>query len=339
MRASRLHSPLDFRLHDEPVPGPSPGEVLIRIASVSVCASDIHWYKDGRIGPTVLKAPMVLGHEASGIIAGLGKDVKDFEIGGRVALEPAKPCFECEWCGKGLFNVCPHVQFFGTSPADGAFRDFLTWPANLVEKIPDSMTLDEAAIAEPLGVGLHAVNIADMKGASRVAILGAGAIGLSVLQCVKLASSARTVVSEPVKERRELAARLGADEICRPDEIEGPFDLVFECAGEADAVMQSARICRIMGQVIIIGIPADDRYTFDASAARRRQLRVLFSRRSNETLARVIELISQKKLNASALATHTFPLEKLEAAFRLAARKEDGVIRPIIRVSEEETRP
>lgn len=333
MRASRLHSPLDFRLHDEPVPQPSSGEVLIRVGSVSVCASDIHWYQDGRIGPTILKEPTILGHEASGIIAGLGNDVKGLEIGQRVAIEPARPCFECEWCRKGFFNVCPEVKFFGTAPTDGAFRDFLTWPARLVEKIPDSMSLDEAAIAEPLGVGMHAVNIADIEGASRVAILGAGAIGLSVLQYLRLVSSAQTVISDPVNERREIAASLGADAVCRPDEMKGPFDLVFECTGEADAVLQCAKICRIMGQVIIVGIPTDDRYTFDASAARRRQLRVVFSRRSNETLGRVIELISEKKLDASALATHTFPLEELETAFRLAAKKEDGVIRAIIKVS------
>jgi len=228
--------------------------------------------------------------------------------------------------------VCPKVSFFGTPPTDGAFRDFLTWPATLVEKIPDSMSLDEAAMVEPLGVGMHAVNIADLEGVSNVAVLGAGAIGLSVLQYLRLVSAAKVVVTDPVPERRGIALKLGAAEVLSPEEISGSFDLVFECTGESSAVMQSARLCRIMGQVIIVGIPSDDLYSFDASAARRKQLRVVFSRRSNNTLEKAIELVSDKKLDAAALATHMFPLEDLESAFRMASEKSDGVIRAVVKV-------
>ncbi|MCL5103997.1 MAG: NAD(P)-dependent alcohol dehydrogenase [Armatimonadetes bacterium] len=345
MRCLRLHSPLDLRMHEEPEPRPGPGEVQIRIMSVGVCASDVHWYRDGRIGSTVISDPIVLGHEASGVISALGEGVRGLAVGDRVAIEPAKPCMECESCKAGHYNVCPGIPFFGTPPTDGCFRDYVTWPASLALRIPDSVSFDDAAMVEPLAVGVYAVELAELKPEDTVVVLGAGAIGLSTVQAAKVAGARRIIVSEPIAARRELAIKLGACDAIDPlasDAVEEVkrltggrgADAVFECAGDSEAVLQSSRMARVLGKVMIIGIPDDDTYQFDASASRRKQLTAIFVRRSNLTTEKSIEMVAEGKVDVKSYATHHFSLEDAGKALELAATKGDGLVRAVVVVSD-----
>ncbi|MGC8861961.1 MAG: NAD(P)-dependent alcohol dehydrogenase [Armatimonadota bacterium] len=343
MRSLRLHAPRDLRMHEEPVPDPGPGEVLVRIKSVGICASDLHYYRDGRIGSTVATTPIVLGHEASGVVERLGPDATGLAPGDRVAIEPAKPCMRCEWCRSGHFNVCPGIPFFGTPPVDGCLREFVTWPARLCLKVPESLSFDEIAMLEPLAIGIYAVELAEPKAYETVVILGAGGIGLSVVAAMKAAGISRVMVSEPLEARRSAALKMGASEVTIPDSAEVDVDsftggrgadVVVECTGEDDAVRQMARLARILGRLVIVGIPASDTYPFEASDARRKQLSAIFVRRSNQTTERAIELVSKGKIDAAALATHRFPLERTAEAMELALSKSDGVIRAVVAVSE-----
>lgn len=351
MRALRLHGPRDLRLHDEPVPTPAWGEVLIQVKSVGVCASDLHYYRDGRIGTTVITDPIVIGHEASGVIAALGDGVSDtletaaLAVGDRVAIEPAKPCMQCEWCRTGHYNVCPGIPFFGTPPTDGCFRDYIAWPARLALRVPDTLTFDEIAIVEPLAIGVYVVKLAQPRPDDVVAVLGAGGVGLSVLQAARADGVRCVIVSEPVPERREMALRMGASEVIDPSasNAEDEFarltggrgaDVVIECTGEEDAVRESCKIARVLGRVMVVGIPNGDDYPFDASTARRKQLTATFVRRSNETTGRAIELVAEGKVDAASLATHRFPLEQAAEAIELAIARADGVIRAMVVVSE-----
>ena len=345
MKALRLHKPYDLQLHDEVVPVPNSGEVLIQVKSVGVCASDLHYYREGRIGDQVITSPHILGHEFSGVVAGLGKGVTGIKVGARVAVEPAKPCGVCEICREGLINVCPKVEFFGTPPFQGALREYLTWPANLVMPVPDSMSFDEAAMIEPLAIGVYAVELSGLKGGETVVILGAGAIGLSCLQAAKIAGAGKTVVVEPVPERRELAKKLGADIALDSrmlnvqqvvTDLIGKYgaDITFEAAGDFLAVKQTVCFARPVGTIVIVGIPDEDIYAFDASIARRKELTVKFCRRSRATAEKSIELVEEKKADVKSYATHVFPLERAAEAFELAYEKKDGVIRAVIRLSE-----
>jgi L-iditol 2-dehydrogenase len=326
-------------MHDEPIQEPGPGEVLVRIGSVGVCASDVHWWRHGRIGSTELSDPLVLGHEASGTVEAVGEGVTNVSTGQRVALEPSRPCLECEICASGNYNVCPDVRFFGTPPTDGCFRDYVVWPASLVLPVPDSISLDEAAMLEPLAVGVFAVDLAVIRPGESVAILGAGAIGLSVLQSLKVAGVGKMLVVDPIEFRCDLAVKLGADVVCEPSEALSAmeqltngrgFDIVFECAGDIAAVRETAKLARILGRVMIVGIPREDEYPFDAGAARRKQLSVVFVRRSNLTTERAIELVESGKINVSSYVTHVFPLERTEEALKLAESKADGVLRAVV---------
>lgn len=332
-------------MHDEPIPNPGPGEVRLRITSVGVCASDLHYYREGRIGSAVVEKPIVMGHEASAVVDALGEGVTNVNVGDRVAIEPSNSCGECECCRTGHFNVCPNVKFFGTPPIDGCFRDYLVWPAELAFKVPDSMSMDEAAIVEPMAVGMYAVKLGDLKPEQTIGIMGAGAIGLSVLQAARVAGVDRIIVSEPVAARRELAKRLGASEVIDPsasnaeDEFKrltggkGP-DVVIECTGENDAVREASRIVGLMGKIVVVGIPDLDAYTFEASPSRRKELSVVFCRRSNLATETAIEWIAEGKVDAACMATHRFTLEQTEEAMKLAMGKSDGVIRAVVVVSE-----
>ena len=344
MRVLRLHGPRDLRMHEEPIPEPGAGEVRLRITSVGVCASDLHYYRDGRIGATVVTEPLVIGHEAAGVVDALGEGVTGLAVGDRVAIEPTNPCGECKFCRAGHYNVCPNVRFFGTPPEDGCFREYLTWPAGLAFKIPDSMSHDEAAIVEPMAVGIYAVRLAALSGSETVAVLGAGAIGLSVVQAAKVAGGRRIIVSEPVAARRDLAIRLGASDVIDPSnsDAEGEFsrltdglgpDVVIECTGEDDATREASRILRILGRLVVVGIPDRDVYTFEASPSRRKEMTVVFCRRSNLCAETAIEWIAEGKVDAACMATHRFPLEDTAKAMELAMSRSDGVVRAIVTVN------
>jgi L-iditol 2-dehydrogenase len=233
----------------------------------------------------------------------------------------------------------------GTPPTNGALRDYIAWPARLAVKVPDSLSFDEIAMLEPLAIGVYAVELAKPKVNDTVVILGAGAIGLSVLQAAKVSRVKRVIVSEPVEARRMYALKLGASSVIDPSttNLEREIarltggrgaDIVFECTGEDAAVHDTCLIARPLGKVMIVGIPDGDQYTFNASAARRKQLTAVFVRRSNQTLEKSIEIVTTGKANVACFATHRFPLERAAEAMELAINKTDGVLRAIIAVND-----
>ncbi len=345
MKVSRLHGPKDLRIHDEPLPKAGPGEVVIQVKSVGVCASDVHWYLDGRIGTTKLEGPLVLGHEAGGVITEVGEGVSGLDVGDKVAIEPAKPCMECEFCLSGHYNVCPGIPFMGTPPTDGAFQEYVAWPASLALKVPDKMDFDSIAMVEPLAIGVYASELAMVQQEEVAVVLGAGAVGLSVVQAIKHDGAGTVIVSEPISERRDAAKELGADVVFDTNAVDleqevkkltsgRGADVVIECTGEEEAVREACRIARVMGRLFVVGIPDGDDYPFEASNARRKQLTATFVRRSNCTTEKSIELASEGELNARRFATHSFSLDETAKALEIAHSKENGLIRAVVRVSE-----
>ena len=343
MKTARLHAPRDLRISDEPVPSPGEGEVLLKIGAVGVCASDVHYYEEGAIGDAVIKEPLVLGHEAGAEVAALGPGVTSLKPGDKVAIEPGKHCGKCDICARGLINLCPSVKFFGTPPTDGALREFITWPADLCIPIPDSMTVVEAAMTEPMAVGIYAVDLAGMKGGETVAVLGAGAIGLSVLQAARVGGASKIWVVDPIEGRAQMAAKMGAGRALTGDPAQIAEDIwaetgkagvqiVFECAGTNDAVRQAVRIATYDGQVVAVGIPYPDEVSFPASTARRKNLTVKFVRRSRHAVQRAMDWAASGQIDLKSYATHQFPLERASEAIELARDRRDGVLRSVIMV-------
>jgi L-iditol 2-dehydrogenase len=186
MQVSVLRGVGQVAVEERPIPEPAADEVLVEIGSVGVCGSDVHYFEHGRIGPYVVDSPLVLGHEAGGVVAAVGGEVSSLQVGQRVSIEPGVPCRSCPQCLAGRYNLCPDVRFFATPPYDGAFSQFVTMPAAFTHAIPDSISDDAAGLLEPLSVGVWACRRAQMAPGSAVLVTGAGPIGLIAAQTARL---------------------------------------------------------------------------------------------------------------------------------------------------------
>jgi L-iditol 2-dehydrogenase len=329
MKAVRLHAAHDLRIHDEPIPAPSAGEVLLRVKAVGVCGSDLHWYNEAGIGDARLNHPLVLGHEFAGVIA------TGPRTGMRVAVDPALPCGQCEWCQLGHPNLCPHTRFSGHGRDDGALRQFMAWPERAIFALPDEIDDVGGAMLEPLGVAIHTVDLAHLKPGMHVGIFGCGTIGLLTLQVARLAGATRLFATDRLPHRLDAARELGATDVLLA-EGEGHeesnailaatgkrgLDVVFECAGDQDAVDAAFNSVRIGGKVILCGIPSEDRTLFTASLARRKGLTIKLVRRMKHVYPRAIELVAHGLVNVHALVTHRYRLEDAHKAFEIANRRE-----------------
>lgn len=328
MLVARLHGVGDIRLADEPVPVAEPGRSLVRVTAVGLCGSDLHWYTDAGIGDAVLDRPLVLGHEFAGVISGGPRD------GERVAVDPAMPCEHCPTCRTGWRNLCPTVAFAGHGEVDGGLREYLTWPTGLLVPLPASLSDVEGALLEPLGVAVHALDLARPRLGMTVGVFGCGPIGLLLIQLARAVGAGVVVATEPLPHRRTAAEQAGADQVWDPAGLSAAeladrvgaaaptgVDVAFEVAGTDAAVAAAMVAARPGGRVVLVGIPDGDSTTFPASVARRKGLTVLLSRRMNDTYPRAIRLAEQGAVDLASLATATYPLAGIDAAFTAATAR------------------
>lgn len=343
MRAMLVYGPRDVRAGEMPKPVPGPGEVLVRVKAVGICGSDVHNYLYGEIGGAVIEQPLVVGHESAGVIEALGPGVRGLQVGMRVAVDPSVSCGHCEFCIEGDPHVCPHNRFFGVYPTHGAFREYLAHPADLVFPLPEGMSFDEGALLEPMGIASYVAGLAGIRLGDRVAILGAGPIGLLSLQMVRLAGAAEVIATDLVPERLEAALRMGANRVWSAagedvvarimDHTRGRgVDVVIEAAGSPETVEQAMELAKPCGTVVLVGIPPEDRVSFRPSVPRRKGLTVKFDRRMKHTYPRCISLVQAGRVDLKPLATHHFPLERLQDAFELVIARKDGVLKAIVEV-------
>ena len=325
--AARLHGPRDIRVERVPHPGkPGPGQVLLRVTATGVCGSDLHTFTDARIGETVVKAPLVLGHEFAGVVEVVGSGVENLRVGTRVAVDPAQPCRHCDLCERGHPNLCRRLHFCGLFPDDGSLREFMVVPARTCFPVPDSVEDESAALLEPLGVALHANDLAKIQLGDRVAVLGAGPIGLLLVQAIKLAGAGEILVRDPLPWRMNLAVKLGA----KPLPIRAEVDVAVEAAWGGQAIERAVELTRPGGRVVLAGIPSEDRCAFPHSVARRKGLTIVFSRRMKHTYPRATRLVESGKVDVRSLITHRFPLKQAAEAFALNTAYKDGVVKIII---------
>lgn len=317
----RLHGARDLRLADEPVPAPQPGESLLRVTAVGICGSDLHWYTEGGIGDARLDRPLVVGHEFAGVIEG------GPESGRRVAVDPAIACERCDTCRTGWRNLCPTVRFAGHGAVDGALRQMLTWPTALLHPVPDTLSDVDAAMLEPLGVAVHALDLGHLRIGATVAVVGCGPIGLLLVQLARSAGAGTVIAADPLNHRAQAARVHGADTAYggSDGDLDGvDADVVFEVAGTDDAVTAALTAARPGARVVLVGIPDEDRTTFPASLARRKGLTLALSRRMNDVYPRATRLVERGLVDVSSLVTHRYPLERTGEAFATAAAR-DGL--------------
>lgn len=338
--AAYIHGKRDIRLGPIDKPVADNHTAVLDVESVGVCGSDLHYYKDGGIGSAVIQQPFVPGHEFS---ARLQNDIEQLGLsrGQLVAVDPAKPCHGCEWCAKGHHNLCPNVIFLGAPPHQGALTKEIAVPFESIIALPDSINSDQGAMLEPLGVCIHALDLARPALLESVALVGCGPIGLGILQLLRLAGVGDIIAVDPQAHRTRLARKLGArfvgsDVSAVLDHTEGlGCHLVIEATnspkGLADAIMSA----RIGGRVVLVGIPDGDTYSpVSAAQARRRGLTIRFSRRMGNVYPRAIQLVQDKRVDVDVLVTHRFGLPDTANAFSMQADEADGLIKSIVYPSD-----
>lgn len=325
MQVARLHAAGKIDVSDEPVPQPAPGEILVRVGAVGICGSDLHWFTEGAIGDAVLARPLVLGHEMAGVVESDGP-----LQGRRVAIDPAVPCFSCRSCRAGHPNLCEKIIFAGHGATDGGMRQYLTWPMHRLHVLPESLDEVDGALLEPLGVAIHAMDLAHVRLGASVAVVGCGPLGLLALQLARAAGATTVIAVEPLAHRREVAHELGATRALAPDDAAAAVteltdgygvDVAIELAGTDSAVGVAVEAARPGGRVVLGGIPDGDRTTFRASTARRKGLTLALVRRMAEVYERAIALAESGAVDLSGLVSDRIPIERSAEAMAVAARR------------------
>ncbi len=311
-------------------------KTLVDVAAVGICGSDIHYYKDGGIGAATISQPFVPGHEFS---AYLSTDIEPLGLkrGQLVAIDPALPCHQCEWCVKGHHNLCPSVIFQGAPPYHGALTQQIAVPLQCIVPLPHNMTPLQGAMLEPLGVCVHAIDLAKPTLFDSVAVLGCGPIGLGIIQLLSLSGCQQIIGIDPQLHRVQLASDLGATAVGQTidsalEQTDGQgCHLVIEATNSPRGFSDAIDASRIGGRVVLVGIPDGNEYaTICAADARRRGLSLKFSRRMGNVYARAVELVHSGKVDVGALVSHQCTLEDTPEAFAMQADEAVGFVKSVV---------
>jgi L-iditol 2-dehydrogenase len=317
-------------------------EVKIKLKSIGVCGSDIHYYSEGKIGTQVVQFPFPVGHECSGVIEEVGENVTRVKVGDLVAVDPAVHCGVCDQCLSGRPHTCRNNKFLGCpGQLDGCLAEYIVMPDFTCFPVTEKLNPVQAALIEPLSIGVYAVNMAGIvRNDSSVAIFGAGPIGLSILMKLKADGIHNAGVIEPLEYRLGRAKETGAKYIINPEkenvqarvsqQEELLLDVVFEASGKQEAVNNSLKILKPGGKLVLVGIPPSAQYIFDMDEMRRKELTVINIRRQNHCVEEAIDLVVAGKVDVEKMVTHHFSLEDTPVAFDMVEGYKNGVIKAMI---------
>jgi D-xylulose reductase len=314
-------------------------DVRIKVHTVGICGSDVHYYQHGAIGPFVVKHPMVLGHEASGTVIEVGKEVKHLKVGDRVCMEPGIPDPNSKATILGMYNLDPAVRFWATPPVHGCLRETLVHPGMFVFKLPDNVGLDEGALVEPLSVGVHAVRKAQIKPGDVALVIGTGTIGIATAMAARAGGCSKVIVADVVQEKLDLATSLGMTAVnaTRDDlnEIVGRItegwgaDVIFEASGSEAALSKVFEPLCPGGRVVFIGMPTHP-VPVDIVSAQVKEARIETIFRYAHAYPRALLLLESGKVNLKPLVTDRYRFEDSIKAFEYAANPRPSSVKTVI---------
>jgi L-iditol 2-dehydrogenase len=316
-------------------------DVLIKMKTLGVCGSDVHYFKHGKIGSQVVQFPFTLGHEGAGEVVAVGKAVKHIRVGQRIAIEPSMPCGECDQCLSGRPHTCRKLKFLGCpGQAEGCLSEFIVMPESSCIPVSDSLSYDQAAISEPLAIGVYAVKQSIQMKDAKIGILGFGPIGMSVLLPALAQGVAKVYVTDKIRQRLEIAQKCGASWTGNPDNADVVtsikeqepllLDAVFECCGKQEAIDQAIELLKPGGKLMIIGIPEFNRWSFSVDELRRKEITITNVRRQVGCVEPALEMMEQRLVDVSLMPTHRFAFADTQKAFELVADYKDGVMKAMI---------
>lgn len=342
MLQAKLVAPEKIFFEKTKIPLLGEKEVLIKVKICGVCGSDVHSYKGKH---PFVHPPIVLGHEFSGVIHRIGTRVNSFSPGDRVIVEPNIVCGKCYNCLHGRYNICTNLKVVGCVGYDGAFAEYVAVPEKKVLRLPGNISFEKAALVEPVAVAVHAVRKAKQKINDVVVILGAGTIGLLVMQVAKLAGAGKVIVTDVLDYRLKKAGELGADRLVNPasqDLIKiiqekygrNEVDLIYDCVGIEETISQAIQIARKGIRIMVIGVP-EERIKVDLSLIQDRELEIVGSLMYvREDFKAAIDFIQKEKLKVKPLVTHHFKLKDVDKAFHLITEEKKEVLKVLIDVSD-----
>lgn len=335
-----------FHLEKQPVPEPGPDEAVIAIHSVGICGTDLHFWHERHIGDIVLDKPHILGHETSGNVVKVGKNVTNIKSGDRVCLEPAVPCWECHPCKSGRYNHCPYVKCQSIPPDQGHFRKYFVHPADLCYKLPDNISYLEGAVMEPLSCAIWACKRADVSMGKTIFICGGGSIGLLCLLTAKAAGASTVCVADVRASRLETAKKVGADHVLLVDTKDTQVmaervvklmgvqpDITLDCSGTESAVQTGIYATRPGGVVEIVGLPPPNG-NIPLLQIVLKEIDLRSSLRFVHCFPSAIDLVSSGKINVKPLVTHRFKLQEATQAFETAHTGANGAVKVMLSPAE-----
>ena len=325
------------------IPKPEKGEVLIKLEYVGICGSDLHFYRDGRLGNWIPDGPLVLGHEPGGVVVELGEGVDTLKVGDRVAIEPQVPCGECEDCRQGRYNLCKHVRFMAIpKEKPGVFSDYCTHAASMCYKLPDNVTTLEGGMVEPLCVGLHATELCNARVGETAIVLGSGCIGLCTLLSLRARGVANIYVSDMQQKRLDKALELGATRVfnAATESVEefaktlpgGGADMVFECAGSKATTYLATKLIKRAGRIVLVGMCSEADLTLDIATVSAREGVIYTVYRYRNLYRKAIDAIASGSIPIAKIVSHTFDFKDTIEACEYCLTRQDDVIKGAIKM-------
>lgn len=330
MKAVVIHAAKDLRIEDREPEAPGKGQVEVQIEAGGICGSDLHYYNHGGFGTVRLREPMILGHEVAGTIKALGSGVSALAVGDRVVVSPSRPCGACDYCQRGQQNHCLNMRFYGSAMPmphiQGAFRQRLVAEAWQCHKIADGVSMNEAAMAEPFAVTLHAVSRAGSLLGKRVLVTGCGPIGALAIIAARVHGAREIVATDVMDGVLDKALSIGADRVINvannPDQLsayaanKGYFDVQFEASGNAQAVRSGLDVLKPRSVLVQLGLGGDVAIPQNLVVAKEIEMRGTF--RFHEEFGLAVDLINAGRVDLTQLLTGIFPLEDAVRAFETA---------------------
>jgi L-idonate 5-dehydrogenase len=338
MQAIVCHAPKDLRVEaEEPASPLACGELRVRVARGGICGSDLHYYQHGGFGAVRLKEPMVLGHEISAVIEEVGDAQSSFSVGQRISVSPSRPCGGCKFCHEGLPNHCLNMRFYGSAMPfphiQGAFRETLVIESGQAHLLAPTTTLAEGALAEPLSVGLHAIQRAGGVFGKRVLVTGCGPIGNLLIGSLKAAGALQIIAADLSDSALACARRMGAsathnlknepEALARYTADKGHFDVMFEASGSAQALRDGLTCVRPRGIVVTVGLGGDVSIPLNLVVGKEIDLRGTF--RFHPEFAQAVDLLNRKVIDVKPVISHTIPFNEAVQAFELAGDKQQAM--------------
>ncbi|WP_272661254.1 NAD(P)-dependent alcohol dehydrogenase [Providencia sp. PROV089] len=305
-------------------------DVEIKIHTVGICGSDVHYYQHGRIGPFVVEKPMILGHEASGVITAVGKNVTHLKVGDRVCMEPGIPNLQSTQSRAGLYNLDPAVRFWATPPIDGCLRESVIHPAAFTFKLPENVSFAEGAMVEPLAIGMQAATKAEIKPGDIALVIGAGTIGIITALSALAGGCSDVIICDLFDKKLEVAKQYPglhpinsketqaiADKVNELTEGNG-VNVLFECSGAQAVIANITEHMAPGGTAVLVGMPIDPA-PLDIVSAQAKEITFKTIFRYANMYPRTIRLLSAGKLNVKPLLSATYKFKDSVEAYERAA--------------------